>query len=93
MEIQKCVQRQLLQLESNPMRKRPLFLDDDTEHDDPDVVMVVDLEQEDGTTRTGSSQTARVVPSSWIAAKQRRIRSIQGPSIEHQGSNTRLKGE
>jgi hypothetical protein len=62
-------------LESNK-RKRPLFLDDDKEQDDPDVVMVVDLEQEDGsgsgTARTGSSQTARVVPSSGTAAKQRR---------------------
>jgi hypothetical protein len=60
-------------LESNK-RKRPLFLDDDKEQVDPDVVMVVDLEQEDGsgTARTGSSQTARVVPSSGTAAKQRR---------------------
>jgi hypothetical protein len=38
-------------LESNK-RKRPLFLDDDKEQDDPDVVMVMDLEQEDGTART-----------------------------------------
>jgi hypothetical protein len=62
-------------LESNK-RKRPMFLDDDKERDDSNVVMVVDLEQEDGTAHTGSSQAARVVPSSGTVAKQRRASNL-----------------
>jgi hypothetical protein len=79
-------------LESNK-RKRPLFLDDDKEQDDPDVVMVRFRAR-----RWHSPH--RIISNCYGGAKFRDCSqtkmcngSIQGPSIEHQGSNTRLKGE
>jgi hypothetical protein len=52
-------------------RKRPLFLHDDEQQDDSDVVVVelVDLEKDSDV--TGSSQGSKV-PSSGTTAKQRR---------------------